>query len=83
MVPEISSVTDRIFYHFGQFLAHLLPKNLKNQNFGKMKKTSGDIIILHKCTKNRDHMLTVPEIWQVMDVIVIFHFGLLFALLPL
>ena len=29
----------------------------KNQNFKKMKKTHGDIIILHKCTKNHDHML--------------------------
>ena len=25
---------------------------------------------------------TVPEIWHVMDVIVIFHFELFFALLP-
>ena len=25
---------------------------------------------------------TVPEIWRVMDVIFIFHFGLFFALLP-
>ena len=25
---------------------------------------------------------TVPEIWYVADVIVIFHFGLFFALLP-
>ena len=25
---------------------------------------------------------TVPEIWRVTDVIVIFHFGLFFALLP-
>ena len=32
----------------------------------------GDII-LHKCTKNH-------EIWKVMDVIVIFHFGLYFSL---
>ena len=32
----------------------------------------GDII-LHKCTKNH-------EIWHVMDVIVIFHFGLYFSL---
>ena len=29
----------------------------KNQNFKKMKKTHGDIIISHKCTKNHDHML--------------------------
>ena len=31
---------------------------LKNKNFKKMeKKPSGDIIILHKCTKNHDQML--------------------------
>ena len=28
-----------------------------NQNFEKKKKIPGDIIILHKCTKNNDHML--------------------------
>ena len=38
------------------------PPNLKNQSFEKMKKTPGDIIILHECTKNHDHY-TVPEIW--------------------
>ena len=57
MVPEISSTTDRFFFHFGKFFAHLPPKNPKNQNFEKMKKMPGDIIILHKCTKNHDHML--------------------------
>ena len=31
--------------------------NPKNQNFEKLKKTSRDIIILHKCTKSNDHML--------------------------
>ena len=139
MVPEISSRTDRIFCHFGQFFPHLPPINPKNQNL-KSKKTPGDIIILHKCTKNHDPMLhcswdmvcdgcklffilghflpfypltaqkmkiskkwkkqlemssfytsipkimiiwyTVPVIWYVTDVIVIFHFGLFFALLP-
>ena len=34
-----------------------LPKNSKIQNFEKMKKSPGDVIILHKCTKNDDHML--------------------------
>ena len=37
-----------------------------------MKKTSGDIIILEKCTKNQDHMLYC----SMTDVIVVFHFGL-------
>ena len=31
--------------------------NPKGQNFEKMKTTPGDIVILHKCTKNHDHML--------------------------
>ena len=118
------------------------PNNPENQNFEKMKKTLGDIIILHKCTINDNHVIygscdincnrqiflssqaifcpftlpsppnspkkgnikknekntwryhftsvpkimiigyNVPEIWHVTDVIVIFHFGLFFALLP-
>ena len=45
------------FCHFGQFLAHLPPINPKNWNFEKMKKISGDIIILHTSTKSQDHML--------------------------
>ena len=58
MVPEILSTMDRIFCQFGQFFAHLPHKNPKNQHFEKMKKkTPGDIIVLHKCTKNQDHML--------------------------
>ena len=111
MVPEVWSVTDRIFCHFGPFFAftllttqkikilknceicwryyhftHMYHKwqssdvwflryqvqqpdflsfwiiflpfyNPKNQNFEKMKNTPGDIIILHKYTKNHDHML--------------------------
>ena len=31
--------------------------SLKNKNFKKRKKNPGDIIILHKCTKNHDHRL--------------------------
>ena len=50
MIPEIWSSTDRIFSHFGPFFAFLLPspypKNSENQNFEKMEKTPGDIIIL-------------------------------------
>ena len=115
MVPEIWSITDRIFCHFGPFFSFLPPNNLQNQNFEKMKKkkhwryyhfthvyykwqshnvwflryrvrqtelfvildhflpfcplttqkikilknwkkTPRDIIILHKCTKNHDHI---------------------------
>ena len=50
MIPEIWSTTDGIFSHFGPFFAllhPLPPKNPENQTFEKMKKTPGDIIILH------------------------------------
>ena len=57
MVPEIWRATHKIFCHFGLFFALLPPNNPKNQNFEKLKNTPGDIIILHKCSKNNDHML--------------------------
>ena len=59
MIPEICSMTDRIYSHFGPFFAFLHPlppNNPENQNFEIMKKTPGDII-LHKCTTNDNHMI--------------------------
>ena len=53
MVPEIW-----IFCHFGHFFANFEKiKKTKQTNKNKNKKPPGDIIILHKCTKNHDHML--------------------------
>ena len=40
----------------GHFLPFYSPHSPKNQNFEKMKKIPGDII-LHKCTKNYDQMM--------------------------
>ena len=83
MVTEIWIVINKIFCYFGQFAALLPPKNQKNQNFEKMKKSPGDIIILHKCTKNHDHMIYCSRDMALEGyIIVIFHFGLLFAFLP-
>ena len=62
---------------------HLPPKNLKNQNFEKMKKRLETLSFYTCVPKIRITHYTVPEIWHVTDVIVIFHFGLFFALLPL
>ena len=45
------------FSHFGNFLPFYAPNNPKNQNFEKMKKTPGDITILHMCTINDNHMM--------------------------
>ena len=39
------------------FLPFYPPKNPKIENFEKLKRMPGDIIILHKCPKNHDHML--------------------------
>ena len=58
-VPEIWCVRDVIvFFHFGLFFALLPPNSPKNQNLKKkMKKSPGDIIILHMRTKNYDQMM--------------------------
>ena len=56
-VPKIQSETDRFFCHFGPFF-DLLPPNVQgNRNFEKMKKASGDVISLHICTLNGNHMM--------------------------
>ena len=60
MVPEIWSVTDTTFCHFRPFLALIPlppPNNPKNQNFEKMEKTPGDIIILYMCVINNKHVM--------------------------
>ena len=57
MVSEIWSAMDRIFCHFLSFFALLPPNNTENQNFEKMKKTPGYIIILIMCTINDNHMM--------------------------
>ena len=63
-VPDVWCVTGVIIiFHFGQLL-HFYPSNSpKNENFKTLKKAPGDIIILHKCTKNHDICYTVPEIY--------------------
>ena len=44
-----------------------------------MKKASGDVIILHMCAKNNDHIVMLPEIWNAADIFFC-HFGTFFAL---
>ena len=54
---EILSSCTRVPCHFGPFLPSDPPNNLENQNFEKMKNMPGDIIILHLCTTNDNHMM--------------------------
>ena len=56
MVPQIWSVT-QFFVILDHFLPFYNPSNQKTQIFEKMKKSPGDIIILHKRNKSCDHML--------------------------
>ena len=43
--------------NYGPFFAVLPPKTRKISILKKWKKSPKDIILLHKCTKNHDHML--------------------------
>ena len=73
----------QLFFILGHFLLFYSPNSPKNQNFEKMKTRTGDIIILHLCTKNYDQMMY--DSWDmVRHRIVISHFGLwlFFSLLP-
>ena len=74
MVPE--QKTEVFFAILGHFLPFDPPNNPKNQTFGKLKKTPGDII-LHLCATNDDHMYGS---WARHTIFC--HYGPFFALLP-
>ena len=57
MVSEIWNTKDRVFCHSGPFSALLTPYGPRKSKFEKLKKTPGDIIILHMCNKNHNHMM--------------------------
>ena len=48
---------DRFFVILDHFLPFYSPNNPKNQNFEKMKQKPGDIILLHMCAINDNHMM--------------------------
>ena len=57
MVPEISNARDKNFCHLGYFLPFYTPNNPENENFEKIKKSPGDIIILNMSILNKNHMI--------------------------
>ena len=61
------------------FLPFYLPNNLKNEISKKWKKRLEISSFYTSVPKIMIIGYTVPEIWQVTDVIVIFHFGQFFA----
>ena len=58
-VPEIWCMTDTIvIFILGYFFPFYPPQQpKKSKKFLKMKKTPGDILILHRCTKSYDQMM--------------------------
>ena len=82
-VPEIQSETEP-FVTLGHFIALLTPStpnNPDNQNFEKLKKASGDVIILNLCNKKHDHMMYVYSDMEC-DRHNFLSFQAIFALLP-
>ena len=80
-VPVIWHMTDVVIFNFGLFFALSPPLTLpKNENFKKMKKNLEISSFYISLPKIMIIWNTVPEIWHMTDVI-IFHFGLFFALL--
>ena len=57
-VPGIWHMKDVVIFSFWAIFCPFTPLTCpKNRNWKKLKKKSGDIIILHKCIKNHDQML--------------------------
>ena len=76
-----------VIFHLGLYVLLLPPlppsNSPKNENLKKkMKKKSLEISFYTSVPKIMVICHTVPEIWHMTDVIVTFHFGLFFTLLP-
>ena len=81
MVPEIWSAPDRIFFPSCTIFCPFTPLPAWKM---KMSKKWKNAWIYHNFTQVYQTLWsqTVPEIWHVIDVLVIFHLGLYFLLLP-
>ena len=81
MVPEIWSATDRIFLLSWTFFCPFTPLTAQKIKIYKKKKKKWKKKILQissfytRVPKIMIIGYTVPEIWHMRDVIVIFHFG--------
>ena len=82
-VPEIWHVTDVLLFFILGYTFPFYPHNSpKNENFKKMKKGLEISSFYTSVPKIMIIYYTVPEIWYVAHVIVIFYFWLFFAFLP-
>ena len=67
----------KFFVILGHFLTFDCPNNQKNQNFEKIKKKLGVIIILHFRTPNGNHM--IYGFWDIKRDRIFCQFGLFFC----
>ena len=88
MLTQIwSARTDIIFCHFRSFFCSYAPRlTLKIKIWKNCKKTPGDIILLHTCTINQDHMHPWHDVWflryEVQQTELFCHLRPFFALYP-
>ena len=83
MVPEIWGITDIIFLSFWTIFCPFTLLTAWKMNISKKWKKCLEISSFDtNVPKIMIIYYTVPEIWCVMDAIVIFYFGLFFVLLP-
>ena len=74
-------MADVIIFYFWDIFA-LLPLTARKIKIKKKKKKNLDVSSVYTSVPKIMICYTVPEIWCAIDVIVIFNFGLFFALLP-
>ena len=82
-IANIWCVPDVIIFDFELFFYYSTPLTAQKMKISKKMKKLLEISSF--CTNVAKIMIigfTVSEIWWITDVIVIFHFGLFFALLP-
>ena len=66
----------KLFVILATFCPFYTLSTQKNQNFKKMKIASGDVIILHICTKNHNHMMYASwdMEWDTQFFVILGHF---------
>ena len=78
-VPDIWCMLDVIVFHLGYFLPFYPPNSPKNKNLKKHLEISS---FYTSVPKIMIICYTILKIWCVKDVIVVFHSGHFFTLLP-
>ena len=78
MVPEISTARDRFFFcHLRPFFPHFTPLTAQKLKSSKNEKNTRRYHHFPQVYQKSWSCYTVPEVWHVTGVIVVFHLGLI------